>query len=481
MFTRIHTAIVAAAVSTSLVASANAPARAENASILSLQTGHSLIIEAPGVTRIAVGDTTVAGIVPVGDRQLLINAKGPGHTTVFVWAGGVRTTYEVTVTETSFDDIARLIRSAIDVPTVQVVAFQQNMIVRGTVEDGAAFQKVQDVIKRFSGVKFGGHADGTVVNAVIVRKPLGTLQERIRKATGSNDIDVESDTAGNLVVSGSVVDENQVQNVLRTVRGLAGSYMPTTAKVVNRLNSATTSQIDVKVYVLEVDKSAQSQLGLRLQSANPALISGGSGANPPYTVVPQPSFQLIEGAAAGNLLPFGPFFRVSRLAPTVDLLISQGHAKILSSPDLVTTPGNLANFLVGGQIPIPSSNGLGSVSVSYQNYGVQLEITPNLIGDGNIETKIHPQVSDLDFADGVQINGFTIPALKTSSLSTDLITKAGESIVMGGLMRHLESKNISKIPLLSSIPIFGKLFQSTSYQSQDSDVVFVMTPYLVTK
>jgi pilus assembly protein CpaC len=108
-------------------------------------------------------------------------------------------------------------------------------------------------------------------------------------------------------------------------------------------------------------------------------------------------------------------------------------------------------------------------------------VTPTLLGDGSVETKINPEISDLDFADGIQLNGFTVPALKTSRISTDVITKDGESIIMGGLLRRIEEKNLTKIPLLSDLPILGKLFTSTSYQTSNTDVVFVMTPTVVTK
>jgi pilus assembly protein CpaC len=161
--------------------------------------------------------------------------------------------------------------------------------------------------------------------------------------------------------------------------------------------------------------------------------------------------------------------------------MQEGHAKALASPDLVTRPGTKATFLVGGQIPVVTSTGLGAVNVQYQNYGVQLNVTPTILGNGSVETVIAPQISALDYANAVIVSGFSIPALTVSQLSTDVITRPGESILMGGLVQHLERKVVQKIPLLSDIPILGKLFTSTSYQNSQTDVVFVMTPEIITR
>jgi pilus assembly protein CpaC len=161
--------------------------------------------------------------------------------------------------------------------------------------------------------------------------------------------------------------------------------------------------------------------------------------------------------------------------------MQEGHAKVLSSPNLVTSPGAKATFLVGGEIPVVTSTGLGAVNVQYQPYGVQMNVTPEILGNGSVHTLVTPEVSRLDYANAVIVSGFTIPALLVSKLSTDVITRPGESILLGGLVNRVEQKTISKIPLLSSIPILGKLFTSTAYQNNQTDVVFVMTPEIVTR
>ncbi|MHB8148428.1 MAG: type II and III secretion system protein family protein, partial [Vulcanimicrobiaceae bacterium] len=351
------------------------------------------------------------------------------------------------------------------------------IVVRGTVPDGSAFQSITDILARFDPVAKQDNA--VIVNAVMIAQPLEGLQSAAGGNPYMRTVRVEPDGQGNVIVSGHVLNEQQRQSVLNSVRGMSGRYLSAKGHIIDRLAMTLTTQVDVKVYILEIDDTGLSQLGVQLQSGTPT--SQGT-----LTLGP-PSFPITEAKPAsgkGNAFePFalGPFFRTTVLVPTIDLMMSEGHAKVLSAPDLTTVPGQPATFLVGGQIPVPQAGGLGAVSVTYQNYGVQLNVTPTLLGNGDVATKINPEVSDLDFQDGVQVNGFTIPALKTSSISTNVITAPGESIIMGGLLRHVETRTIQEIPLLSQLPIIGKLFRDVRYQHEEMNVVFVMTPTVITR
>jgi pilus assembly protein CpaC len=445
---------------------------AENVAVLSVQSGHSVVLQTPGLSRVAVGDSRIAGVLPIGTVQLVINGKAPGNTTVFVWERGHRVTYEVTVTEQNMDDLAQMLRTSIDLPNVQVVSFRNSVVVRGTVADGAQFANLSDVLGRFD--EFAKKQSYAIVNAVTVAHPLGELRHDLATIPGANDVRVDVDGKGNVIVSGHVRDTVVAQAVLQRAKGLAGNYLSAEGKLIDRMATDQDSQVDIKVYVLEVDRQAMSNLGVQLQSAsfqpNGTYQLGG------------PSFPAVENPQpAGGALKIGAFFRTITLAPTLNLLLSEGHARILSSPDLVTTPGNNATFLVGGSFPVPFSSGLGQVSVQYEPYGVQLNVTPTLLGNGAVEAKIVPDISDLDFSNGVQENGFLIPALKESKLSTDVITQPGESIIMGGMVRRVESRVIQKVPLLGDIPILGQLFRSTNYLNNQSDVVFIMTPQVITR
>src|SRR5580698_1026641 len=452
-----------------------APVTAQQVSLISIQSGHSVVLKAEALTRVAVGDGRIAGIVPVGTSQVVINGKAPGHTTVLIWAGGRRVTYEVTVTAQELDDVAQMLRTAIAAPDVQIVSFDHSIVVRGTVSTGTEFQQISDIVARFEPIM--KEQSAALVNAVTVSQNLGTLQRAIANIRGASDIRVDPDGKGNFIVSGNATHAVTAQAILDRARGLAGPYLASTGQLIDRLNSLSTSQIDIKVYVLEVDKTAQSNLGISLFGAQAVTGQAAPNLVPPlFPFLETPS---LPGSGLGFTIQ--PFYRTTTLAPTLNLLMQEGHARVLSSPSLVTTSGNKATFLVGGQIPVVTSTGLGVVNVQYKDYGVQLNVTPSILGNGSVDAVIAPEVSDLDYANAVIVSGFTIPALKVSQLSTDVITRPGESIMLGGLVRRLETRTISKIPLLSDIPILGKLFTSTAYQHNQSDVVFVMTPEIVTR
>jgi pilus assembly protein CpaC len=311
---------------------------AESVSLISLQSGHSVIMQTPGLARIAVGDGRIAGVVPVGNSQIVINGKAPGHTTVFVWTSGGRRTYEVTVTEQLVDDLAQMLRASIDDPGVQVVSFNRSVVVRGTVRDGAAYQTLSDILDRFNSIAKAQRY--SVVNVVTLAHPLGSLQQDIKSIPGASSIRVDPDGHGNVIVSGHVHDFATEQAILARARGIAGPYLAPEGKLIDRISTDTNSQIDIKLYVLEIDQTAAKSIGVQLQSA--IFTPGGT-----YTIG-GPSFPVVESPQGnGNALKVGPFFRTITLAPTLNLLLQEGHARMLSAPDLVTTPGNEARFLVG--------------------------------------------------------------------------------------------------------------------------------------
>jgi pilus assembly protein CpaC len=427
-------------------------------------------VPAPGLTRVAVGDAKIAGIIAIGSSEIVVNGKASGNTTLFVWTKTGRRDYLVTVTEQALEDLRRMIQSAITMPGVRVDEFANSIVLNGAVSTGGDLAQLADIVTVFTPIAASGKY--TIVDAVTVARPMGTLQDMLAANLATANVAVDRDTTGSIIVSGTVPDRETAEMVLAKVRALGGPLLAADGKVLDRLQTSTTSQVDVKVYVLEIDDTGLKQLGVNLQAAT-SLPDG-------TLVLGQPVFPIVEAVTAiGKAFTIGSFFRTTTLAPTLNLVITSGHGKILSSPDLVTLPGHKADFLVGGEIPIPVATGPQQISIEYKEYGVRLSVTPTILGNGDVETVIAPEISNLDFADGVTLNGFVVPALKTSKLSTDVITKDGESIVMGGLVSHVEQRTINKIPLLGDLPILGPLFRSTSYQTSRTDVVFVMTPTIL--
>ncbi len=443
--------------------------------LISLSVGSSSIVPAPGMTRVAVGDGSVAGIVPTGN-QLVINGKAPGRTTVAIWTRSDRQDYEIVVTEPSLDSVEQVIRQSLNIPGIAVSQSPGTIFVTGNVTSTTQQAHVNEVLARFDG--FAKDKKVSIVNAVTIANPLGDVNRAMSSDAGLSRVHVEADGKGNLVVSGAVHDRAQAEAALGRVRSVAGTALASDGKIIDRISTETTTQIAIKVSILEIDRTGLQQLGIRLQGANPSPNNPGV-----FDIVP-PSITSIEGPGSsqiGRALNLSPFFRLTRLAPTLDLIITSGHARVLSAPDLVTSPGQAASFLVGGEIPYAYSTGLGNTSIVFKEYGVKLDMTPTLLGDGTVQTKIAPEVSDLDFQSGITIAGYVVPALKTSRLKTDIVTHDGDSVVMGGLLRHIEQKNINKIPGLGDLPILGKLFRSTQYRTSETDVVFVMTPDVIVR
>nr|MDP9106407.1 pilus assembly protein N-terminal domain-containing protein [Candidatus Eremiobacteraeota bacterium] len=235
--------------------------------LISLSVGSSSIVPAPGMTRVAVGDGSVAGIVPTGN-QLVINGKAPGRTTVAIWTHSDRTDYEVVVTEPSLDSVEQVIRQSLNIPGLVVSQAPGSIFVTGNVTSTTQQAHVNEVLARFEG--FGKDKKVSIVNAVTIANPLGDVNRAMTADAGLSRVRVESDGKGNLVVSGSVHDRSQAEAALGRVRSIAGTALASDGKIIDRISTETTTQIAIKVNILEIDRTGLQQLGIRLQGANPS-------------------------------------------------------------------------------------------------------------------------------------------------------------------------------------------------------------------
>ena len=176
------------------------------------------------------------------------------------------------------------------------------------------------------------------------------------------------------------------------------------------------------------------------------------------------------------------FNRSLNTATFVRALKTNGALRALAEPNLIAMNGQTASFLAGGEFPVPvvqggSSN--GAVSVVFKEYGVRLNFKPTIIDEDHIRLELEPEVSTIDFANGVRFNGFVIPALRTRRDRTGVELRDGQSFALAGLLDNNETKSISKIPMLGDIPVLGNLFKSASFQKQETELMFIITAELV--
>jgi pilus assembly protein CpaC len=181
-----------------------------------------------------------------------------------------------------------------------------------------------------------------------------------------------------------------------------------------------------------------------------------------------------------NLFLFRPDLN---LGATIEALAARNLVQILAEPNLLAINGQPASFLAGGEFPYPTLQGggagLGAVTVAFREFGVRLNFTPVITPRGTIKLDVAPEVSSLDFANGLTLNGFTIPGIASRRAHTQIELQSGQSFAIAGLLDNRTTKSLSKIPGLGDIPFFGKLFQSTSVTRNNSEVLIIVTPELV--
>lgn len=293
---------------------------------------------------------------------------------------------------------------------------------------------------------------------------------------------------GMILLTGTVLGPKDAEEA----QHLAELFTGGSVQVLNHLKVATPQQVNLQVKIVEVSRSIAREIGVNLAnraSGNPLFainqgtpgtitnnatgtIDAGSGAPPGGKIA---TFAALAGTTlglAGRL--FGSDF-----ISTLQLYENSGQVVTLAEPNLTALSGETASFLAGGEIPIPQSQGLGAVSVEFKEYGVSLAFTPTVISGGRIALRVRPEVSQLSDAGSVKLNGFTIPGLTTRRAETTVELGSGQSFVIGGLLENNHNNSVSKAPVLGNIPILGALFRSNSFQKSESELVIVVTPYLV--
>lgn len=321
--------------------------------------------------------------------------------------------------------------------------------------------------------------DNVLLHAPVqVSHDLSRVRQSIHSLLPGENIAVNS-VENSLVLSGEVSTAGRAEKA-RALAAAAAADVKNSV-VVNQLAVDTPNQINLRVKIAEVNRTALKALGFnwsaswannRLDQSTLQALTNNPVTN--QTITAQNTVQY------GFALPGN-----GRLTATIDALAQEGLITTLAEPNLTATNGQTASFLAGGEFPVPvavtppSGTGAATITIAFKQFGVALDFTPTIIDANHLNLHIRPEVSQLTSTGAVQVNGFSIPALTVRRADTTVELGSGESFALAGLLQNTSEQDISKIPWLGDIPILGQLFRSELFQRNETELVIIVTPYLV--
>jgi len=411
---------------------------AQTAEDLHMTVGKSVVIDYPSdIRQISTSSPEIVDASPVTAREILLNGKGLGSATMVVWSKtGQRTFYNVTV-DLNLDPLRRMLKESFPAEDIQAYTSRDSISLNGHVSN----KDVQDRALALAAV-----FSKTVVNNM--QLPVSAIDRQIllRVKFAELDRSKEVQFGVNLLAAPG-------NNLIGTSTGQFGSGSLSGSLTVPPTAAGTSSTSN---------GSTSATAGTASSGTTTASTVGNAVT---YTIS-----QALTLFALDPKLNIGAFIKA---------LQSESILQVLAEPNLVTTNGKEAQFLVGGEFPVPVLQGganSGAVTVQFREFGIKLMFTPLMTANKTIKLHLRQEVSTLDQADGVTINGFTIPALSTRRAETDVELGEGQSFVVAGLVDNQESETFSKIPVLSSLPIFGSLFKTRDEKKQRTDLVLIVTP-----
>jgi pilus assembly protein CpaC len=331
-------------------------------------------------------------------------------------------------------------------------------------------------------------ANGAVVYGANVRvnQNISSINEIIRTAMPGTDITV-TPVGQVAVINGTVSSPEEAEQAQTIVTSLLNPGKkegdPLDIIPVNRLKTAVPLQVNLKVKIAEVSRDLLKQIGVNLLTSSRGsfkvgVSQGGGIFLPPPDDTSGLTPKIVKSPIGSTISGIGKLFGMDIMS-SLDLAETDGLVTTLAEPNLTALSGETASFLAGGEFPIPVSQSLGAVSIEYKQYGVSLAFTPIVLADGRISMRVRPEVSQLSDAGAVKFNGFTVPALTTRRAETTVELGSGQSFMLAGLLSNSATNNVEKAPFLGDLPIIGALFRSTKFQRQETELVIVVTPYLV--
>lgn len=498
-----------------------------------LQVGDSEIVESSEVRRAAIGDPMIADVVALSSAEILVNAKSPGRTTLYIWDASGRSVYKIVVQPATLDmdKLCADVLEKLDDPRISVRGVGNTIILEGAVPteaessraeavahaviEMAAFQgtyageKSQEVktVSRPEGDSFviervADHKESSVAAEVGLRCPkvvnliriersidevsVSTMETAValRQALNSPALAVRALPGSTVLVEGKVGTQSELDHVEQLVGGWRkeggrpGGVSDKVA-IVNavEIDTSIARQVMVRARIVDIDKRAMKDFGLdwgRVVTTDDTT-----------TVEDQPFLIGQAGTGPFDLFGGGKVLRLDPIGARVRALEEQNKAKVLSEPNLLVLDGCEASILVGGEIPVPivqagNSSAATSISVMYKEFGVRLHILPHVTGEDTLQLKVMPEVSALDFTNAVTFSGFRIPAFRTRRAETIVNMRDGQSLIIGGLLQNDMAKMVKKIPVLGDLPVIGELFKTRSFVDGETELVIVITPQIVT-
>ncbi|WP_237392294.1 type II and III secretion system protein family protein [Aurantiacibacter rhizosphaerae] len=353
---------------------------------------------------------------------------------------------------------------------------------------------------------YASNAAGDIIWSANIRvgSNLDSVDQMLGLAMPEADVRVATMGTNTVLLTGTVAAPEDAAEAERLVQAFVGAD----ANVISRLRMATPLQVNLRVRFAEVSRSLVRNIGANLTTIDgtggfqfgigrgrtvtdqfnalggPLGIGNEvAGCIPPILAngqcsgtVPGTSITPVQGQT--TLGAIGELFGLD-IAGALDLGEQRGLVTTLSQPNLTALSGETAEFLAGGEFPIPLSQGLGTTTVEYKKFGVSLSYTPTVLANGRISIRVRPEVSELSSQGAVTLNGFQIPALTIRRAETSVELGSGESFMIAGLMSSNAQNTIDQAPGVGDIPILGNLFRSTDFRRGETELVIVVTPYLV--
>ncbi len=284
-----------------------------------------------------------------------------------------------------------------------------------------------------------------------------------------------------IVLTGWVADANEIPQIT----GIAQQFATTEDGVLNYLQVGGVDLVQLNVQVMEVQRSKMREFGFNFLmrgqdyyvASTPGNIVPIGGLMADFGGPPVPSFA--PGSLGGPQMQFAITGNTDIFHGFLQALQRESLLKILAEPRLVTMSGRPANFHAGGEFPILVPQGFGTVSIEWRDFGVRMEAVPIVLGNGRVQLDIAPEVSERDFANSVEVNGFVVPGITTRRVNTQVEMKFGDTLMLGGLISSRQTGGASKIPFLGELPIIGAAFSTKEYNTSETELVILVTPHMV--